>query len=121
MGADPKAPKVLLAVNISPSEAQAARGWELREICATQVDSSDWGFGMRRLPFWHASGKGGSGNFSDGLQTNLYADDIALAAGSRIELEEKVQLWQRALADNGLKLNVKKRSSSALSSALNRF
>ncbi|VDP22984.1 unnamed protein product [Heligmosomoides polygyrus] len=42
------------------------------------------------------------------LRTILYADDIALVADSREELEEKVQLWQGALADNGLRLNVKK-------------
>ncbi|VDO66148.1 unnamed protein product [Heligmosomoides polygyrus] len=42
------------------------------------------------------------------LRTILYADDIALVAENQEELEEKVQLWQRALADNGLRLNVKK-------------
>ncbi|VDO99512.1 unnamed protein product [Heligmosomoides polygyrus] len=42
------------------------------------------------------------------LRTILYADDIALVADNQEELEEKVQLWQRALADNGLRLNVKK-------------
>ncbi|VDP22979.1 unnamed protein product [Heligmosomoides polygyrus] len=36
------------------------------------------------------------------LRTILYADDIALVADNQEELEEKVQLWQRALADNGL-------------------
>ncbi|VDP05898.1 unnamed protein product [Heligmosomoides polygyrus] len=41
-------------------------------------------------------------------RTMLFADDIALVADSREELEEKVQLWQGALADNGLRLNVKK-------------
>ncbi|VDP32543.1 unnamed protein product [Heligmosomoides polygyrus] len=39
------------------------------------------------------------------LRTILYADDIALVADNQEELEEKVQLWQRALAD---RLNVKK-------------
>ncbi|VDO18823.1 unnamed protein product [Heligmosomoides polygyrus] len=42
------------------------------------------------------------------LRTILYADDIALVADNQEELEEKVQLWQRVLADNGLRLNVKK-------------
>ncbi|VDO96877.1 unnamed protein product [Heligmosomoides polygyrus] len=42
------------------------------------------------------------------LRTILYADDIALVADNQEELEEKVQLWQRALADKGLRLNVKK-------------
>uniref|UniRef100_A0A183GIV8 Reverse transcriptase domain-containing protein n=1 Tax=Heligmosomoides polygyrus TaxID=6339 RepID=A0A183GIV8_HELPZ len=42
------------------------------------------------------------------LRTILYADDIALVADNQEELEEKVQLWQRAHADNGLRLNVKK-------------
>ncbi|VDP24977.1 unnamed protein product [Heligmosomoides polygyrus] len=42
------------------------------------------------------------------LRTILYAKHIALLADSREELEEKVQLWQVALADNGLRLNVKK-------------
>uniref|UniRef100_A0A183GSZ2 Reverse transcriptase domain-containing protein n=1 Tax=Heligmosomoides polygyrus TaxID=6339 RepID=A0A183GSZ2_HELPZ len=42
------------------------------------------------------------------LRTILYADDIALAADSREELEEKVQLWQGALAGNSLRLNVRK-------------
>ncbi|VDO73298.1 unnamed protein product [Heligmosomoides polygyrus] len=42
------------------------------------------------------------------LRTILYADDIALVADNQEELEEKVHLWQRALADNGLRLNVKK-------------
>ncbi|VDO88086.1 unnamed protein product [Heligmosomoides polygyrus] len=42
------------------------------------------------------------------LRTILYADDIALVADSREELEEKVQLWQVALADNGMRLSVKK-------------
>ncbi|VDO85614.1 unnamed protein product [Heligmosomoides polygyrus] len=42
------------------------------------------------------------------LRTILYADDIALVADNQEQLEEKVQLWQRALADDGLRLNVKK-------------
>uniref|UniRef100_A0A183GIP1 Reverse transcriptase domain-containing protein n=1 Tax=Heligmosomoides polygyrus TaxID=6339 RepID=A0A183GIP1_HELPZ len=42
------------------------------------------------------------------LRTILYADDIALVANNQEELKEKVQLWQRTLADNGLRLNVKK-------------
>ncbi|VDO96747.1 unnamed protein product [Heligmosomoides polygyrus] len=42
------------------------------------------------------------------LRTILYADDIALVADSRGELEEKVQLWQGALVDNGLRQNVRK-------------
>ncbi|VDP03687.1 unnamed protein product [Heligmosomoides polygyrus] len=42
------------------------------------------------------------------LRTILYAADIALVADSREELEKKVQLWQGALADNGLRLNVRK-------------
>ncbi|VDP56068.1 unnamed protein product [Heligmosomoides polygyrus] len=41
-------------------------------------------------------------------RTILYTDDIAPAADSREELEEKVQLWQGALAANGLRLNVRK-------------
>ncbi|VDO74515.1 unnamed protein product [Heligmosomoides polygyrus] len=36
------------------------------------------------------------------------ADDIALVADGSEELEENVQLWQGALADNGLRLNVRK-------------
>ncbi|VDP09874.1 unnamed protein product [Heligmosomoides polygyrus] len=36
------------------------------------------------------------------------ANDIVLVADSREELEEKVQLWQGALADNSLRLNVRK-------------
>ncbi|VDO87408.1 unnamed protein product [Heligmosomoides polygyrus] len=42
------------------------------------------------------------------LRTILYADNIAVVADSREELEEKGQLWQVALADNRLRLNVKK-------------
>ncbi|VDP13990.1 unnamed protein product [Heligmosomoides polygyrus] len=42
------------------------------------------------------------------LRAILYADDIALVADSREELEEKVQLWQGALIDNGLRLNLRK-------------
>ncbi|VDP44596.1 unnamed protein product [Heligmosomoides polygyrus] len=38
------------------------------------------------------------------LRKILYVDDIALVADSREKLEEKVQLWQIALADNGLGL-----------------
>ncbi|VDO75398.1 unnamed protein product [Heligmosomoides polygyrus] len=38
------------------------------------------------------------------VRTILCADDIALVADNQEELEEKVQLWQRALADNGLRL-----------------
>ncbi|VDP15935.1 unnamed protein product [Heligmosomoides polygyrus] len=41
-------------------------------------------------------------------RTILYADDIALVADSREELEEKVQLWQGAIAGNGLRLNLRK-------------
>ncbi|VDP18130.1 unnamed protein product [Heligmosomoides polygyrus] len=41
-------------------------------------------------------------------RTILYADDIALVADSREELEEKVQLRQGALAGNGLRVNVRK-------------
>ncbi|VDP15178.1 unnamed protein product [Heligmosomoides polygyrus] len=42
------------------------------------------------------------------LRTILCADDIVVVADNQEELEEKVQLWPRALADNGLRLNVKK-------------
>ena len=42
------------------------------------------------------------------LKTILYADDIALIADSREELQDKVQRWQEVLAENGLRLNVKK-------------
>ena len=42
------------------------------------------------------------------LKTILYADDIALIADSREELQDKVQRWQDVLAANGLRLNVKK-------------
>ncbi|VDO75247.1 unnamed protein product [Haemonchus placei] len=42
------------------------------------------------------------------LRTILYADVIALLAGSREELQNKLQKWQKVLADNGLWLNVKK-------------
>ncbi|VDP09687.1 unnamed protein product [Heligmosomoides polygyrus] len=48
----------------------------------------------------------------DPLRTILYADDIALVADNQKELEEKVQLWQRALAYNGLRLNVESCGSS---------
>ncbi|VDO18923.1 unnamed protein product [Heligmosomoides polygyrus] len=42
------------------------------------------------------------------LRTILFANDFALVADNHEELEEKVQLRQRILADNGLRLNVKK-------------
>ncbi|VDO93468.1 unnamed protein product [Heligmosomoides polygyrus] len=42
------------------------------------------------------------------LRTILYADGIALVADSGEELEGKVQVWQVALAGNGLLLNVRK-------------
>uniref|UniRef100_A0A183GV88 Reverse transcriptase domain-containing protein n=1 Tax=Heligmosomoides polygyrus TaxID=6339 RepID=A0A183GV88_HELPZ len=42
------------------------------------------------------------------LRTILYADDIALVAHSREEPEKRAQLWQGALAANGLRLNVSK-------------
>ncbi|EYB93874.1 hypothetical protein Y032_0178g686 [Ancylostoma ceylanicum] len=35
--------------------------------------------------------------------TLLYADDVALFADSRAELQFKVQKWQLSLADSGLK------------------
>ncbi|EYB94159.1 hypothetical protein Y032_0175g522 [Ancylostoma ceylanicum] len=40
--------------------------------------------------------------------TLLYADDVALIADSRAEPQVKIQKWQTALADAGLKLNLKK-------------
>ncbi|VDO89931.1 unnamed protein product [Heligmosomoides polygyrus] len=43
------------------------------------------------------------------LRTTLYADDIALVADSQDEVEEKVRLWQGVLAENGLRLIVKKK------------
>ncbi|EYC17762.1 hypothetical protein Y032_0029g1858 [Ancylostoma ceylanicum] len=42
--------------------------------------------------------------------TLLYADDVALIADSRAELQLKIRKWQLALADAGLKLNTKKTS-----------
>ncbi|XGW34423.1 hypothetical protein V3C99_018363 [Haemonchus contortus] len=42
------------------------------------------------------------------LKTILYADDIALIAESKDELQDKLQNWQRVLAESGLRLNVKK-------------
>nr|CDJ81728.1 RNA-directed DNA polymerase (reverse transcriptase) domain containing protein [Haemonchus contortus] len=46
--------------------------------------------------------------FMDGsLKTILYADDIALIAESKEELQDKLQKWQKVLAENGLRLNVK--------------
>ncbi|EYC35813.1 hypothetical protein Y032_0975g3265 [Ancylostoma ceylanicum] len=42
------------------------------------------------------------------LSTLLYADDVALIADSRAELQLKIQKWQTALADAGFKLNLKK-------------
>ncbi|VDL78066.1 unnamed protein product [Nippostrongylus brasiliensis] len=44
----------------------------------------------------------------DPLKTILYADDMALIADSREELQDKVQQWQETLAKNCLRLNVKK-------------
>ncbi|VDP21692.1 unnamed protein product [Heligmosomoides polygyrus] len=38
------------------------------------------------------------------LRTILYADDTTLVADSHEELEEKVQLWHGALADNAAEL-----------------
>ena len=38
----------------------------------------------------------------------LYADDVFLAATSRQELAEQVQLWSTRLADHGLRLNAAK-------------
>ncbi|XGW16609.1 hypothetical protein V3C99_001789 [Haemonchus contortus] len=43
-----------------------------------------------------------------GVTTILYADDIALIAESSDELQDKLQNWQRALAESELRLNVKK-------------
>ncbi|EYC15085.1 hypothetical protein Y032_0038g3625 [Ancylostoma ceylanicum] len=40
--------------------------------------------------------------------TVLYADDVALIADSRAELQLKIQKWQSALADAFLKLNLRK-------------
>nr|CDJ90887.1 RNA-directed DNA polymerase (reverse transcriptase) domain containing protein [Haemonchus contortus] len=42
------------------------------------------------------------------LKTILYADDIALIAESKEELQDNLQKWQKVLAENGLRLNVKK-------------
>nr|CDJ94779.1 RNA-directed DNA polymerase (reverse transcriptase) domain containing protein [Haemonchus contortus] len=42
------------------------------------------------------------------LKTILYADDIALIAESKVELQDNLQKWQKVLAENGLRLNVKK-------------
>nr|CDJ91569.1 RNA-directed DNA polymerase (reverse transcriptase) domain containing protein [Haemonchus contortus] len=42
------------------------------------------------------------------LKTILYADDIALIAESKEELQDNLQKWQKKLAENGLLLNVKK-------------
>nr|CDJ93072.1 RNA-directed DNA polymerase (reverse transcriptase) domain containing protein [Haemonchus contortus] len=42
------------------------------------------------------------------LKTILYADDIALIAESKEELQGNLQKWQKVLAGNGLRLNVKK-------------
>nr|CDJ93030.1 RNA-directed DNA polymerase (reverse transcriptase) domain containing protein [Haemonchus contortus] len=42
------------------------------------------------------------------LKTILYSDDIALIAESEEELQDKLQKWQKVLAENGLRLNVKK-------------
>lgn len=41
------------------------------------------------------------------LTSTPYGDDIALAEDIQ-ELEKNAQLWQRSLADSGLRLNVKK-------------
>ncbi|XGW10124.1 hypothetical protein V3C99_011974 [Haemonchus contortus] len=41
------------------------------------------------------------------LKTILYADDIAPVAKSKEGLQDKLQKWQKVLADNGLRLNVK--------------
>uniref|UniRef100_A0A0N4WN98 Reverse transcriptase domain-containing protein n=1 Tax=Haemonchus placei TaxID=6290 RepID=A0A0N4WN98_HAEPC len=42
------------------------------------------------------------------LKTILYADDIALIAESKEELQDNLQKWQKVLAENGLRLNVRK-------------
>ena len=42
------------------------------------------------------------------LKTILYADDIALIAESKEELQDNLQKWQKVLAENGLRRNVKK-------------
>nr|CDJ97414.1 RNA-directed DNA polymerase (reverse transcriptase) domain containing protein [Haemonchus contortus] len=42
------------------------------------------------------------------LKTILYADDIALIAESKDELQHKLQNWQRVLTESGLRLNVEK-------------
>nr|CDJ95541.1 neuropilin and tolloid-like protein 1-like [Haemonchus contortus] len=42
------------------------------------------------------------------LKIILYADQIALKTVSEDELQDKHQKWQKALAENGLWLNVKK-------------
>ncbi|EYB81398.1 hypothetical protein Y032_0384g395 [Ancylostoma ceylanicum] len=39
--------------------------------------------------------------------TLVYADDVAVIADSRAELQVKIHKWQTALADEGLKLNLK--------------
>ncbi|VDO67408.1 unnamed protein product [Haemonchus placei] len=42
------------------------------------------------------------------LKTILYADDIALIAESKDELQDKLQNWQRVLEESGLRLNMNK-------------
>ncbi|VDO53507.1 unnamed protein product [Haemonchus placei] len=49
-----------------------------------------------------------SGLWDGPLKTIIYADDIALIAESRKEVQDKLQKWQRVLAENGLRLNVEK-------------
>uniref|UniRef100_A0A7I4YCH1 Reverse transcriptase domain-containing protein n=1 Tax=Haemonchus contortus TaxID=6289 RepID=A0A7I4YCH1_HAECO len=44
------------------------------------------------------------------LKTILLAIDIALLAESKEELQDKLQKLQKVLADDGLRLNVKKTS-----------
>ncbi|VDP11962.1 unnamed protein product [Heligmosomoides polygyrus] len=46
------------------------------------------------------------------INSELCTDDIAVVAYSREKLEEKVQLWQRAVADNILRLKKTKFISS---------
>ncbi|EYC14995.1 hypothetical protein Y032_0038g3565 [Ancylostoma ceylanicum] len=40
--------------------------------------------------------------------TLLYADDVALIANSKAELQDKIRKWQMTLADVGLRLNLEK-------------
>ncbi|EYC35985.1 hypothetical protein Y032_0949g3173 [Ancylostoma ceylanicum] len=50
--------------------------------------------------------------------TLLYADDVMIAASTREQLQQKVQVWKDRLEQYGVRLNIKRQSTSNVESEL---